>query len=97
MIKERFMVKAKNLDGNWASEGYLMRSCGCHNGINTINYFVGDDMGEDYCQVDPETIEPVAVAPIDGELCPNCKEPHCVIAGCNYCPNCGQRLDWSEK
>ena len=39
-----------------------------------------------------------AKKPIDGCMfsgCPNCGDIE--IQYCTYCPNCGQKLDWSEK
>ena len=32
---------------------------------------------------------------IDYFICPNCSNEKCVCG--NYCPKCGQRLDWSEE
>lgn len=28
------------------------------------------------------------------QLCPSCKEAHIYFG--NYCPNCGQKIDWEE-
>jgi hypothetical protein len=85
--------------------------------VDSIDYDCFEDLTEDfgYYQVDPETVEPVAVAPkrmtkdengrtLRCYFCPNCDAAlgnECDCHGkkfieTNYCPECGQRLDWSE-
>lgn len=29
--------------------------------------------------------------------CPNCNEILSEVENCNYCPECGTRLDWSKN
>lgn len=44
--------------------------------------------------VDKETpMKPVKI--FERVCCPKCSFPVIIID--NYCPNCGQRLDWSDK
>ena len=104
MIKERFMVTGKRLDNGETVTGYLYRENDRIEGyvVNGINsHFFRVD-------VDPETVEPVAVKPIIEQL-ENCKRIECPNCGktwamsnnveipAEYCRHCGQRLCWEVE
>ena len=74
-----------------------------------LGYPINDTLTQfDSCGIDPETIEPLAL-PVErddygGSRCPNCGYDVFTQfvglicgspCGVNYCPSCGQRLDWS--
>ena len=103
MNAKRFMVKGKRCDSeNWVEGAYLYDS------PNDRHVIIIDCWS--YHEIDPTTIEPLAVPviiePLYGyedakpsgydALCPCCEE----ILDCDnryeYCCYCGQRLDWSK-
>lgn len=52
--------------------------------------------------VDKETPKKVVVDELcwDDKACPSCKNSFLrkgKLDGCNYCPNCGQKLDWKNE
>jgi len=93
---KRFMVQGKCVSNGETICGYFA-SGGCGEPvIETVNSFNQYEMAY---YVDPDTIEPVAAEVVIKEngriFCPNCNKRVCGMRGCNYCWNCGQRLDWS--
>lgn len=108
MIKERYMVEGKRLDNGEMIKGYYVHDKGLEIDLSldepSTNYethliYVNTD---DCYEVDPTTIQPVAVKPIikrifDGtkefnyEHCPNC-ETGIINKKYKYCPHCGQHI-----
>ena len=106
MKSERYQFQARRLDdgeiivGNIIDTGcegmYIYDGADVHpmdSGIYEIHKIA--------VEVDPSTIEPVAVAPIayDSALfakCPNCNYSLLSPQHHKYCHDCGQRLDWSK-
>lgn len=128
MNEKRHMKQAKRLDNGELAIGYLAKSRPYLDKPDCIvvdGEWFENDLGlvaEHREQIDPDTVEDVAVKPIrvkwefaqrDGQyrhFCPNC-EPECrvvkdenklehclnVFGQPNYCPWCGQRIDWSGE
>lgn len=117
MIKERYQFQARRLDNGNDIIGSVLQLSGYEPRYFIYSIDVANEMPSDYydimqCifEIDPSTIEPVAVAPIhllsgsenDKIKCPNCdmylmndERGDCLKIPC--CANCGQRLDWSGR
>ena len=102
--KERFLCKAKSIKtGEWVQGFYVRlyneKDMFVHRIYNGYAETDVDEWYEDYCDIDPNTVEPVAIK-VDGYdpetltgICPNCRTLVGKIAGPSYCKYCGQRLD----
>lgn len=106
MIPERHMKQAKRLDNGELVRGYYIHDEGLEidfskdeisNEFNRHCIYVNQD---DVYEVDPSTVEYVAVKPNlnDGRsYCANCNDDLTGIEKyIKYCPECGQRIDWDE-
>ncbi len=115
--KERFMVRGRRLDDGTEAVGYLFSDtapcslkakgkCACpHDGSSAVIFAWDDGLHEyDEYEVDPATIEPVALPVLHephlvGEYkCPSCRACFVESLGrASFCGECGQRLGWSEE
>ena len=105
MNYQRFMVTGKCASDGKTLTGYLAVM---PDGDVYIFPPDGYDSADRYLIADKKTIEPLAlqvISEIIGEshsmrlwgcLCPNCQDFMNVEDKPVYCPDCGQRLDWSE-
>ena len=108
MNAERFKVTGKRLDNRKTVSGNYLQF-----GENRvfIEWHGQGEQFKFLHEVDPATIQPVALKPRyepkgetipDAIFCPNCEtdlmgyfdNPE---RGMNYCPECGQRLNWMRK
>ena len=109
-MQNRYLFRGKRLDSRKLVQGYLVNKgfvSGSYSDYGT--YIIYHSSGYEW-DVDPQTIEPVAVKVLtlrsnenhtmfDGR-CPNCLKrigyysTHLLP---NYCSDCGQRLDWSVE
>ncbi len=106
--KERFMVQGRRLDNGELVTGYLLADtapcsfrakgkCACSHDGSTAYIFVWDDGLHEYddIEVDPASVEPVALPPIKIMSlyeCPSCRNE--AKRRFPYCPECGQRWTW---
>lgn len=105
MIPERYMVRAVPIgnEPDMIEEGYIIQINGkphllIVNGCNDVTDY---DLP---IPIDPTTIQPVKVKPIEyvkeingkhypaHSECPNCKER----VDSRYCQHCGQALSWND-
>ncbi|MDR1693377.1 MAG: hypothetical protein LBR72_08470 [Oscillospiraceae bacterium] len=100
---KRYMVTGKRLDNGEPVTGFYLELNGEKMGERSIRSCILDNIGRTL-DIDFATVEPVAV-PVVLErsllgyyCCPNCRKVLYVAAmgRTNYCPSCGQRLDWGE-
>ena len=104
MIPERFMVTGKRLDNGEIRTGWLVMY---DNGKELEAYIIPQNalysLNHSFL-VDPETVEPIAAKVVSDHLCPDCNEDvknseseqYDYYDEFNYCPWCGQRLEWTN-
>jgi len=106
---ERFMVTAIDCVTGEKVKGYYLTNTSGLTKRHTLyeptdlSTKTAEELSYNYHSIDPATVEPVAVkvrkfaSGIEKRACPNCEKfLFCELYEWNYCPNCGQRLDWGN-
>ena len=105
MISERYLFRGKRLDnGEWIEGGIAYD----HQIQKPVIMTMSESPKFVAWDVDPDTIEPVAVPVVVKNKeyrCPNCnawfytvaRKEQKLVGTTPYCGNCGQRLDWEKS
>ena len=95
-MKEKFLFKAFSTQLNATIQG-----CYFYSEKENKHYIVGEsiDYGYQKTEVDPDTVKPVAMKVVIKPFNKNFGTPHCPncdksLSDDEYCPKCGQRIDW---
>lgn len=77
--------------GEWKAEKYIISNKEVEDAVESLEELINRDKA---LQVDEET-EHIEVYASTYYNCPNCNEE--IEIHTNYCPYCGQKLDWKQN